>query len=424
MPPAKVGTFPATVNWNKLFLQSSMFLGVEHGFRWATEPGTRDMKGPFFQGYANSLRNLHGWDDGDPFYVNYLGHPMQGAIAGLIWAQNDNRYRDVEFGANRRYWTSRARAAAWSFAYSTQFEIGPMSEATIGYIQSSYPQQGFVDWVVTPTIGMGWMIAEDALDRYVIGAFENKVSNRYARILVRSWLNPSRSFSNALAFKAPWHRDTRAGVVRYSPATHRKSKPLPSIEREALPGPAPFEFAVTGSVISFPGSGQACAGGGADGSFRLASQWQLATRMDGCKMAGLPKAPQPFRFSGDYLAYQIGPRWVPAASSRWSPYAEVLVGGNRMTQEYMNVEKQTAYEANPDNIQGRRPPTAEFADFKETNRFMISAGTGLDLKLGQSIALRVASLGYRHSWTNALNGYDYNSGLMFSTGIVIRVGAW
>src|SRR5579862_5887069 len=95
----------AGVNWNGLLWQSSMFLGIEHGFRLWTESGTRQgLQGSFLHNYFNALGNLHGWADGDPFYVNYVGHPMQGAVAGYLWVQNDHpAYRLAEFGRNRTY---------------------------------------------------------------------------------------------------------------------------------------------------------------------------------------------------------------------------------------------------------------------------------------------------------------------------------
>src|SRR5262245_43614469 len=65
------------VDWSGVVLQSINFLSVEHGFRLFTEPGTRSgMRGNFLRGYGASIGNLHGWADGDPFYVNYVGHPM------------------------------------------------------------------------------------------------------------------------------------------------------------------------------------------------------------------------------------------------------------------------------------------------------------------------------------------------------------
>jgi hypothetical protein len=76
------------------------------------------MRGPFFKGWIQSAGNLHGWADGDKFYVNYVGHSMQGAVSGLIWAHNDRDYRMAGFGRNSYYWKSRLRAAAFTYLYS------------------------------------------------------------------------------------------------------------------------------------------------------------------------------------------------------------------------------------------------------------------------------------------------------------------
>ncbi len=157
------------VDWHGVFRDSAVFLTIEHGFRLGTEGATRrSFQQPFFPGYADAIANMHGWGDGDPFLVNYVGHPMQGAVTSFLWQHNDRAFRDVEFGRNSRYWKERLRGMAFSYVYSVQFEIGPLSEASIGHVQHLYPQVGFVDHVITPTIGTGWTIAEDALDRKVI----------------------------------------------------------------------------------------------------------------------------------------------------------------------------------------------------------------------------------------------------------------
>ena len=73
-----------------------------HRFRVGTEQGTRDALGNNpFSGYLNAVGALHGWSDGDGYYVNYLGHPIEGAVSGYIWLNNDPRYRYVEFGRSR-----------------------------------------------------------------------------------------------------------------------------------------------------------------------------------------------------------------------------------------------------------------------------------------------------------------------------------
>jgi len=49
-------------------------------FRLATEGDMRKgLKGPFLQNYVDSVRNIQGWNDGDPLFVNYIGHQMEGA---------------------------------------------------------------------------------------------------------------------------------------------------------------------------------------------------------------------------------------------------------------------------------------------------------------------------------------------------------
>ena len=88
------------------------------------------------------------------------------------------------------YWKSRIRAGAFAWAYSEQIEIGPISEATIGNVQSAYPQQGFADHVVTPAIGLGWMIAEDALDRYLV-RFVERTNPKSAGSSIGAWRSES-----------------------------------------------------------------------------------------------------------------------------------------------------------------------------------------------------------------------------------------
>ena len=72
------------VDWGHLIGSSLAFLAVSHTYRYATEATTRrSFDEPFFPYYGNAVANLHGWGDGDPFLVNYVGHPMEGAVAGF-----------------------------------------------------------------------------------------------------------------------------------------------------------------------------------------------------------------------------------------------------------------------------------------------------------------------------------------------------
>ena len=199
--------------WASALGQSGEFLAIQHGFRLATEPQTRaDLKGPFIRDYFRSVTSIKWWNDGDPAIVNYVGHPMEGAVAGFIEIQNDPRFRRAEFGRSGRYWKSRMRAMAFSAAYSAQFELGPFSEASLGNVQRVPGCEGVVDLVITPLLGTGWTIAEDALDRYLVRRVEEWTDGRGWRLVARSVLNPGRSFANMLRFKVPWHRDSRPGV--------------------------------------------------------------------------------------------------------------------------------------------------------------------------------------------------------------------
>ena len=199
--------------WEPALVQSTIFLGIQHSFRLVTEPGTRsELKGPFFRDWGLSVKQFGGWGDRDPFLVNYIGHPMMGAATGFIQVQNDPRYRRVEFGSSELYFRSRLRALAYSAVYSAQFEFGPLSEASIGNVGKDDGTMGAVDLVVTPIGGLGFMVAEDALDRYVVRRVEQWTGNRVVRLLVRSFLNPNRSFANTMRLKYPWHRDTRGNL--------------------------------------------------------------------------------------------------------------------------------------------------------------------------------------------------------------------
>ena len=207
---SEVGGF----RWGKATGQSMFFLGIMHGLRLAFDPGSRaGLRGPFFKDYFDTVKRLHGWRDGNPFVVNYIGHSMEGAISGFIQIQNDPK-GNQEFNMGKTYWQSRLKAMGWAAIFSTHFELGLISEASIGNVgltprrQAKHPM-AWVDLVVTPTVGTAWLVGEDMLDRYLVRRVENNSSSRLVRGLARSLLNPSRSVANILRLKFPWHRDTR-----------------------------------------------------------------------------------------------------------------------------------------------------------------------------------------------------------------------
>jgi hypothetical protein len=433
-PPAHSSNFVATppatklqtgIDWRRLGASSITLLTIQNAYRFATELGTRQaFSNPFFPGYVYAVENLHGWGDGDPFLVNYVAHPIQGAVTGFMWQHNDRAYRDAVFGSNTKYWKAKLRGAAFAYVYSVQFEIGPMSEASIGQIQRLYPAYGFVDHAITPTLGTGWAVAEDVIDRYIIQGIEAHVANPWVRLSSRIALNPMRSMSNVMNYERPQHRDNRPGV--FQPYNAEAMKALVARETAKIPvnpppGVAPFEFTFASNMTTYFGSGAkgSCLGGGGSAAFRLASDWQLVLNVNGCKLQDLPNY-----VTGDSLTYMIGPRWTPSTPGRWSPHAQVLIGGNKLTQERLFPDERAAViaEIAPDKL-GNGDHWRYTKDW-DADGLAIAMGTGVDYKLNNALTWRVASLDYQHSWNNELNGTNYGDGIRFTTGLVLRMGTW
>jgi hypothetical protein len=200
-------------HWSAALTQSLLFLGVQHGYAMTQAKTRRELRGPFFKDYFTSVSKLGGWEDGGRFFTNYISHPMQGSIAGFIQIQNDPHGIRQKFGKSRGYWNSRLKAMAWSAAYSIQFELGPISQSSIGNVglhtslDGKKRKMSYVDLVVTPTIGTAWLIGEDFLDRFVVRGLEAKINGAFLRNATRMLLNPMRGFANMLRFKPPWYRD-------------------------------------------------------------------------------------------------------------------------------------------------------------------------------------------------------------------------
>lgn len=200
--------------WKPLLLQNGLFLGIQHGYRFATQEKTRNnIRGPFFRDYADSLQGFSGWHDGDEWVANYLGHPLQGAVYGFTYLHNHTREKFIPVDLKAKdYWQSRFKSMAWMAVASTHYELGPLGEAAFGNVGLEPGTKGAVDLVITPTLGLATLVVEDLADAKLIMPLERRIRNRYFRLVVRSLFNPSRSMANLLSFKVPWHRDTRAGV--------------------------------------------------------------------------------------------------------------------------------------------------------------------------------------------------------------------
>lgn len=226
---------PEEFHWGRALLESFMFLSIEQAYvvkddyRWVVvENGV-----PFnhyWRDYKDSLSTwVHsGWDDGDPMLYSYVGHPIQGALTEYIQIQNDPRGRDLELENTKAYWHSRFRAFLWNAVYSTQWNIGPLSEmtvekyGTIDYARrpwkhdGSYPCYahcvtgvGQVDLVVTPIGGTMWLLTEDFLDKEISRRVEGSTQNHFLIDFTRCALNPIRGGANILHGKRPWYRASR-----------------------------------------------------------------------------------------------------------------------------------------------------------------------------------------------------------------------
>jgi hypothetical protein len=192
--------------WKSATEQALLFLAVQHGYAFTQPKTRRDLHGPFFRDYFRSVGSLSKWADGGRFFTNYVAHPMQGSLLGFVYVQNDPRAASARFGRDGAYWRSRLKAVAWSAAWSTQFEIGPVSQASIGNV-GLHGKQTWIDIVITPTGGAVWLVAEDALDRFVVRRIEARTDNLLVKIAARMLLNPTRSSANLLRFRKPWYRE-------------------------------------------------------------------------------------------------------------------------------------------------------------------------------------------------------------------------
>ncbi|HEY1495764.1 MAG TPA: hypothetical protein VGF49_14530, partial [Candidatus Solibacter sp.] len=164
-----------------------------------------------------------------------------------------------------------------------------------------------------------------------------------------------------------------------------------------------------------------CVGGGGDVAYRVAPEWQIALTVNGCKMLGLAE-----NTSGDALLVQLGPRWTPAPAGRWFPFAHLLIGGVKVTQERIDPAlKRAALEANKD-----LDPTLDYTlhnqytTANESSAFAVTAGMGVDYKLNSALAIRVANFEYLRSGARNLGGVAYNNGFQMTTGMVLRLGTW
>jgi hypothetical protein len=410
-----------------------------HTFNLWTEAGTRDsLYGPWLNDYLHSLAELRGWSDSDRFMAPYVGHPIQGSVFGFILRRNDPKYRTVQWGDGRDYYISLLRSLAYSAVWHTEWKIGPASEASIGNVML-HASPGFITLADTPTLGALTMLAEDAADRYLIIGLENRTANRALIMLARSFLNPGRSFANVMAFRVPWERDTRIGIMRENYVLRKEliedhkhgsgEKPFEFVRRppdprdpEDYPKAAPIELAAYPNYERFS-DGHNCIGGGGSGAFHVNPGLQIVSEINGCLVMGLPAYNQ----SADSLFYGSGLRWTPLADHRFSPFVEVLFGGRKVTYEVDDAALHEQLKKEWDDGHGtlkHYPKRSDWSTEVAENGPSISSGGGLDVVVKRPFTLRLINVQYTHSWMADVNTIHPQSGVRITTEAVLRIGTW
>ncbi len=437
-----VGPPPAAdtkIHWGAANRESLLSTGIMHTFNLWTEAGTRDaLYGPWLNNYLDSVSELRGWSDSDRFMAPYVGHPIQGSIFCFILRRNDPKYRDVQWGDGRDYFVSVLRSMGYSAVWHTQWKIGPASEASIGNVML-HASPGFITLVDTPTLGALTMIAEDAADRYLIIGLENRTTNRVLIVLARSFLNPGRSFANMMAFKVPWQRDTRIGIVGDNylirkqlvadykagigekPFEFVRRAPLDTSSSDSYPKAAPIELAAYPNYERF--SGRNCIGGGGSGAARINPSLQVVSEVDGCLIMGMSA----YNESADSLFYGGGLRWTPLATHRFSPFGEFLFGGRKVTYEVDDaaLHKELTKEWNDGNgTLPHYPKRSDWSTEVASNGPSLALGGGLDVVVARPFTWRVINLQYTHSWMGGVDTIRPENGMRVTMEAVLRIGTW
>jgi hypothetical protein len=211
---------PCRVSWSRLLGESFFFLAAQHGGNIAMDHDTRDQltHGDFWAKYEYCVEHYRWsrWKDDDPFGVDYIGHPMMGAVTNSMYEQNDPKQRALMYENTRRYWMGRLKATAYSAAYSAQWKIGPASEASIGNTGINYyirardgvwtNETGMQDFFMTPIGGLAWNVGEDAIDRFILSHVRHGTRNKWL-LLASSLSTPGKSAANISRFRAPYYRD-------------------------------------------------------------------------------------------------------------------------------------------------------------------------------------------------------------------------
>jgi hypothetical protein len=190
----------------KVVLYGFQLTFYEHVMRIATQDFTRQqLKGKFWPEYFDSVHVPKQWGDKDHWQVNYIGHAISGGAFARVWMEQ----REPRPTSTSQYLKSMSRALVFAAIFSVQYEMGPMSEASIGNVGLNPDDLGWSDYIWTPLGGVLWTMAEDAADKYVLAFIDKHVPFMMAKAAARMILNPSRMLANIGMNRSPWSRPYR-----------------------------------------------------------------------------------------------------------------------------------------------------------------------------------------------------------------------
>lgn len=356
-------------HWRRALAESFTFLVIEQAyvvhtdFNWVVSENGIPFN-HYGRDYAQSLTSWWhaGWSAGeDPLY-NYVGHPIQGALTSYIEIQNDPKNRSLEFSNTKTYWKSRLKATLWNAVYSTQWSMGPLSEMTVEKYgtkdrpawnangsfpcdtKTCYSGVGKVNLVMTPVGGLGWVLAEDILDKKIAeNLVEQHTRNRMLIDTVRCALNPIRGGANILHGNRPWYRSRDSGET--NAFTRQEPDLAPTDSPRGIPnhGDVSLGFSHLGTVhCENPFSGVLTACDPLSGKASILNGWSVSVEAKYLRYFGIVAD-----FSGQYgsasqnnfLFGLRGGAWI----GRFLPYAQVMVGAVHTRANEATITPETSF---------------------------------------------------------------------------------
>ena len=151
---------------------------------------------------------------------------------------------------------------------------------------------------------------------------------------------------------------------------------------------------------------------------RATDFWQWTLEVSGCTLGNS----LPHYSSGDSLTFTTGPQWIVHTAGKWSPHVHFRIGGQKITKEKVDPKKRQ--EVLSQHHAGTQIDRDLFTKHWESTGISLSLGGGLDIAVNRAMAFRVVNFEYLHSWLGKINGTDFNHGMRFSAGLVLRVGSW